>query len=125
MNRNTKGSSKGTGESQRQSMVASTIKKLVATAIITKNLGAVGLKSEIVNVVDVKISPDLKNAKIFISVIGEENECQQQLQIVQSLGNSIQLLIARNLNLRYAPKISVGLDRSTSVHIRINELLAK
>ncbi len=125
MNKNTKGSKNRGSESQRQSMVASTIKRVVATAISTKHLYAEGLKPEIVGVVDVKISPDLKNAKLFISVIGAENECQQQLQIMHSLSQAIQLLIARNLNLRYVPRISVVLDSSAAVHMRIEELLTK
>ena len=80
MNKNIKGSNNKSGGSQRQNMVASTVRRVLATAIITKNISAPDLRAEIISVMDVKMSPDLKQARVFISVIGEESECQQQLK---------------------------------------------
>lgn len=74
-----------------------------------------------VTVVSVDVSTDLKNAKIFFSVMGTDPEVT--LKGLERARPFIRRELAHRLNLRYAPEISLHIDHSAEEAERIIRLI--
>lgn len=78
-----------------------------------------------VTVTRVELSKDLRNAKIFYSVLGKEEEYQKTKLALDSALGFIRGLVAQRINLRFATELMFQEDRSTEYSIRIEEVLNK
>ena len=63
-------------------------------------------------VTEVSTSADLKQAKVFISYIGSEEEKQETLNVLASASGFFRRELARRLKLRYIPELSFHWDDS-------------
>ena len=76
-------------------------------------------------VTDVRLSRDLHHVKVFVSVLGSE---QQQKDTLDGLGSAVGFVrheISYRLKLRTTPELRFVLDRSGEVSARIEELIEK
>lgn len=76
-----------------------------------------------VTVTKVELTPDLRFAKIFYSVLGKEEEHKKTKEALDSALGFIRRLIAQRINLRFAPEIVFKEDRSGEYSVRIEEVL--
>jgi len=80
-----------------------------------------------VTVTDVEVTPDLKLAKIFVSVMpgeeGNEKEKETSLQALNHAAGYIRRELGARLRLRYTPQLSFLYDHSIERGNRIEELL--
>lgn len=76
-----------------------------------------------VTVTGVSVSDDLRNARIFVSVLGSHDEIQQTFDGLQSATGFIRNCIGKRVRLRYVPELSFRLDESVSYGAHIEELL--
>ncbi|MBL7151568.1 MAG: 30S ribosome-binding factor RbfA [Candidatus Omnitrophica bacterium] len=76
-----------------------------------------------VTITRVDLTPDLRFAKIFFSVLGREEEHKKTKKALASALGFIRRLIAQRINLRFAPEIMFQEDRSAEYSVRIQELL--
>ncbi|MBR0518697.1 30S ribosome-binding factor RbfA [bacterium] len=74
---------------------------------------------------EVKISPDLRHAKIYISVFGSDKEKNDTLEGLNSAKGYIKRKIAPELSLRQIPDLSFALDESIENGVRISQLIDK
>ncbi|MFH1847676.1 MAG: 30S ribosome-binding factor RbfA [Candidatus Omnitrophota bacterium] len=78
-----------------------------------------------VTILDVDVSPDLKNAKVIFSVLGNEKAKKNALAGLKSSISYIQHLLGERLALRFIPKIRFSLDTTEEEAMHIEELLNK
>lgn len=71
----------------------------------------------------VEMTQDLRYAKIFFSVLGKEEDYQKTKNALNSASGFIRRLIARRINLKFAPEIGFKEDRSGEYSIRIQKAL--
>jgi ribosome-binding factor A len=76
-----------------------------------------------VNVVDVVVTPDIKLAKIYVTVLGDEQEHKQAMEGLQHAVSFIRREVARRLQLRFAIDLMFVLDASWKRGSRVDELL--
>ncbi len=76
-----------------------------------------------VTVTRVETSVDLKRAKVFVSVMGDEPERKDTLAGLSSSHGLIQGKIARELKMKNTPTIKFVYDDSVDTMFRIDELL--
>jgi len=76
-----------------------------------------------VTVTDVKTSPDLRSARVFVSVLGGEVEREASLAGLRSAHGLLQRRIASELHLRRTPALSFDYDATTDRALRVNALL--
>jgi len=76
-----------------------------------------------VNVADVEVSKDLRYAKLFVSVLGDEAEQEEALAALQKAEGFLRREIAQHLPLRYAPEIKVFYDNTAERAANISALL--
>jgi len=76
-----------------------------------------------VTITRVEMSKDLRNAKVFFSVLGKEEDHAKTQEAIDSALGFIRRLVAERINLRFAPEIIFREDRSSEYSVRIQELL--
>ena len=74
---------------------------------------------------EVKISPDLRHAKIYISVFGSDKEKNDTLEGLNNAKGYIKRKIAPEISLRQIPDLSFALDESIENGVRISQLIDK
>ena len=81
--------------------------------------------NDLLTVTRVDITKDLRYAKVYISVIGSEQEKQGTLQALQSASGFIAVQSSKEVVMRYFPELRFILDDSVDKHMRITDLLDK
>ena len=76
-----------------------------------------------VTITDVEMTDDLKHAKVFFSVVGDEEARKKSLAGLNSAAGFIRREVGRRLQLRYAPEILFRLDSAPERAQRLAELL--
>ncbi len=76
-----------------------------------------------VTITRVEMTPDLRCARIFFSVLGKEEDYKKTQEALDSALGFIRSKIAQRINLRLAPDISFQADRSSEYSVRIQEVL--
>lgn len=79
--------------------------------------------TELVTVTRVQISKDLRHAKVFISVIGDEQAKIETIDALNSAAGFIAVNSSQKVVMRYFPELKFKLDDSVDKHMRIEELL--
>ena len=108
--------------SNRQLKVGQQIRFLVSNFFIKEDFIFENFDSKNLTIVDVILSPDLKNAKIFVTTnsISENKIFIDELNYKSKL---IQKKIALNLTSKFTPKIKFFFDNSFEYSNKINNLL--
>src|SRR3954447_14634190 len=76
-----------------------------------------------VTVTSVETSPDLRAAKVFVSVLGDEEEREATLEGLRSSHGVIQSRIAAETRMKRTPTLSFQYDPTVESGVRISQLL--
>lgn len=86
-----------------------------------------GIKDPRINpmtsVVAVEVSPDLKTAKVYISILGDEESRNATAQGLKSASSYIRGQLAKTLNLRNTPELSFIIDNSIEYGVNMSKLI--
>jgi ribosome-binding factor A len=76
-----------------------------------------------VTVTGVKTSPDLRHARVYVSVLGSDPERAASMDGLRSAHGFLQRRLADELMLKHTPSLSFAYDGSVDRGMRISELL--
>ena len=76
-----------------------------------------------VTVTRVEVSPDLSQAKVYVSVMGDEADVQNTFEGLDSAAGYLRRELGQNLSLRYVPRLTFKLDTSLEHSLHIDSLL--
>ena len=76
-----------------------------------------------VTVTDVEVTPDLRLAHVYVSILGGDDEVKQTLEGLKHAANFFRHELSASLSLRYVPELSFRLDTSLEQGLRIDRLL--
>lgn len=107
-------------DSNRMNRVDEEIKKAVSK-IISQDLHDPKLTG-LISVTSVKTTPDLRFAKVYISMINEKSK-KENLKILKQSSGYIRSEVARRVNLRITPELIFEFDDSLEYGSRIDEIL--
>lgn len=79
----------------------------------------------LVSVTHCEVTGDLRYAKVFISVLGSEEDGQAVMRGLKSASGFLRREVAHRVQLRYAPELVFHLDSSITHGAHITELLHK
>ena len=108
--------------SNRQLKIGQQIRFLVSSFFIKEDFIFENFDSKNLTIVDVILSSDLKNAKIFVST----NSISENKLFIDELNKKSKLIqrkIASNLTLKFTPKIKFLFDNSFEYSNKINSIL--
>lgn len=77
-----------------------------------------------VTVTGAEVSPDLRHAKVYVSVLGTDSEKQSTFAGLESVASHLRFRVAQALRLRVAPEIQFREDDTIARAARIESLLA-
>lgn len=78
-----------------------------------------------VSIVKVDVSKDLSQARVFFSVLGDDQAKKETLKGLQSAAGYLRMQLATRLSLRHTPELVFRLDESIEHGVRISELLGQ
>ena len=76
-----------------------------------------------VTITGVETSPDLRHARVFVSVLGTERKRTQTLAALQAAHSVLQAQLARELRLKRTPQLAFEYDPSVERGVRISQLI--
>lgn len=75
------------------------------------------------SVVSVDVETDLKAAKIYVSVLGNEEDKKSTIEGLKSAAPFVRGRLAKNLNLRNTPELNFILDESIEYGVNMSKLI--
>ena len=79
----------------------------------------------LVTVADAEVSPDLKHARMFVTVLGSEDEKVQAISALENALGHIRHEIAGRISMRQAPEISLAYDETSERAARLTTLIER
>ena len=76
-----------------------------------------------VTITGASVTPDLRSARIFVSVLGDDGAREDSLQALNHAAGFVRRELFRNLRLRHSPSVTFVLDESIDRGARIEEVL--
>lgn len=76
-----------------------------------------------VTVTDVEMNKDLRLARVYVSLLGQEAEVEAILQTLKSASGFVRSELGRRLDLRYTPEVTFWFDASGPRAEKIDQLL--
>lgn len=80
-------------------------------------------ESVAITITEVRVSPDLRDARVFISVVGNEEVAEAKLRWLRGKAVDIREELSRRIVLKYLPKFEYLLDTSAVRGARILQVL--
>lgn len=106
---------------QRLSRISEQIKKEISSIIMNEIKDP--RVSSMCTVVSAEVTPDLKFAKVYVSIYGNEEEKKNSLRGLKNASGFIRKKLGEHMELRYTPEIHFEIDESIGHGARINQLL--
>ena len=75
------------------------------------------------SIVAVEVAPDLKTAKVFISVLGDEEARKDTLRGLRSAAPYLRSQLAKSINLRNTPELFFVADQSIEYGVAMSKLI--
>ncbi|HEO64212.1 MAG TPA: 30S ribosome-binding factor RbfA [Candidatus Omnitrophica bacterium] len=104
----------------RVDRVAQEIKKLVSEIMLFEVKDA---RIGFITVTHVKVTNDLKLAKVYYTVLGDDQQRKQAKDGLESAVKFIRQLVASRINMRFAPEIAFYFDDTLDRSIKVEEIL--
>jgi len=76
-----------------------------------------------VTITGAEVSADLRHARVFFSVLGEESEREESTRILNRAAGFIRSKFAQRAQMRYVPELKFAFDHSLERGARISQLL--
>ena len=96
--------------------VRSVLSEAIATELQDPRVG-------FVTVTGVQTSPDLRHARVYVSVLGDEPTREASLEGLRSAHGFLQGRVAQQLRLKHTPTLTFDYDESIERGMRITQLL--
>ena len=106
--------------SRRVLKAAAAIREVVSMAILTDLKDP---RIQNVTVTYVEVSPDMRLAKVHVSIMGDEAQQQLCLHGLRSSSGYLQQKISQRVDTRYTPRLRFQLDQGVKNSIAISKLL--
>ena len=96
------------------------IREVVAMAILTE-LRDPRVKN--ITVIGVEVAPDMREAKVLISIMGSESQQATSLRGLQNSAGFLQAKIAERIDTRYTPKLKFVADAGVKKSLAVAQIL--
>ncbi|MHB8970206.1 MAG: 30S ribosome-binding factor RbfA [Pirellulaceae bacterium] len=106
--------------SRRVLKAAEAIREVVSMTILTELRDP---RISDVTVTMVEVSPDMRQARVHVSVMGDEAKQKLALYGLQNAAGFLQAKIARRIDTRYTPRLRFVLDQGVKRSIEVSRIL--
>jgi len=106
-------------DSPRMRKVNELLKEVIADAVTDLKDPGIGF----LTITGVNASPDLRNAFVFYSVLGSDEEVEATGEALTRAAPHIQGVVGRQVNMKYTPKLTFRVDPAIGEGLKIDRLL--
>lgn len=106
--------------SRRTQKAAEAIREVVSMAILSELKDP---RVRDVTVTYVEVSPDMRQAKVHVSIMGSETQQNLSLRGLQNSAGFLQTKVAKRIDTRYTPRLTFALDMGVKRSIEISQIL--
>ena len=110
--------------SQRQLKVGEELRHLISNALLRSSFYDEHIENNNITITEVNVSPDLKNAKVYVMPLGGENKADVLNSLDKAAGR-LKKIISSNISLRQTPKLIFKIDETFEYAKKINDILDK
>jgi len=96
------------------------IREVVAMAILTEIRDP---RVKNITVIGVEVAPDMREAKVLISIMGSESQQATSLRGLQNSAGFLQAKIAERIDTRYTPKLTFVADEGVKKSLAVAQIL--
>lgn len=111
---------KNSGDGRRVAKVEQEVQKAIAQFLIS---GFRRPLKGLVTVSKVIMPADLRTAKVYVSVLGSDDQRDETLETLQDCAHEVQNFIGKELRMRYCPKLQFFADHTTEQVLKIERIL--
>ena len=112
----------GSKFSQRQLRVGEMIKQSLGQIFLRGEAKVPNLETNKITVTEVRMSPDLKNARAYIIPLGGE-DAESTLNLLTNFSYLVRKALSKKIDLKFLPKISFINDNSFDYAEKIEKLI--
>ena len=91
--------------------------------LLTREVKDTTLSTSLISITEVDTSADLRSARVYFSVYGDEDEIQAARKHLERAAGFLHYNLKERLDLRYTPHLEFVLDRSLAQGDRIMRLM--
>ena len=110
--------------SQRQLKVGEELRHLISNALLRSSFYDEHIENNNITITEVNVSPDLKNAKVYVMPLGGENKADV-LNSLDKVAGRLKKNISSNISLRQTPKLTFKIDETFEYAKNIHDILDK
>ena len=110
--------------SQRQLRVGELIKQSLGQIFITEEAKVPTLMTKNITVTEVRMSPDLKNARAYIIPLGGK-DTDNTVNVLTKFSHLIRKALSKKIDMKFLPKVSFVSDKSFDYAEKIEKLIQK
>ncbi len=99
---------------------AEAIREVVAMAILTEIRDP---RVKNITVIGVEVAPDMREAKVLISIMGSESQQATSLRGLKNSAGFLQSKIAERIDTRYTPKLTFVADEGVKKSLAVAQIL--
>ncbi len=108
--------------SRRLLKAGEAIREVVSMAILTEIRDP---RVKNVTVTGVEVAPDMREAKVSVSIMGNESQQKLTLRGLENSAGFLQAKIAKRIDTRYTPRLHFEIDDGVKKSIAVQEILQK
>ena len=110
--------------SQRQLRVGELIKQSLGQIFLRDEAKVPSLETKNITVTEVRMSPDLKNARAYVIPLGGK-DVQNAVDILTKFSHLIRKALSKKIDMKFLPKVSFIGDKSFDYAEKIEKLIQK
>ena len=110
--------------SQRQLRVGELIKQALGQIFLRDEAKVPILETKNITVTEVRMSPDLKNARAYVIPLGGKNS-EKVVNILSEFSHLIRKALSKKIDMKFLPKVSFVSDKSFDYAEKIERLIQK
>ena len=111
-------------KSHRQLKVGEELRYLISNAFLRESFYEDHIKDNNITITEVDVSPDLKNAKVFVMPLGGKNKLDV-LNSLNKISGRLKKIISNSVSLRQTPILSFKIDETFEYAKNIHDILEK
>ena len=110
--------------SQRQLRVGELIKQSLGQIFLKDEAKVSILETKSITVTEVRMSPDLKNARVYVIPLGGK-DTEHAVNILTEFSHLIRKALSKKIDMKFLPKVSFVGDKSFDYAEKIEKLIQK
>tara|TARA_B100002049_G_C15800650_1_gene258729 strand:+ start:87 stop:461 length:375 start_codon:yes stop_codon:yes gene_type:complete len=110
--------------SQRQLRVGELVKQSLGQIFLRDEAKVPNFETKNITVTEVRMSPDLKNARAYILPLGGKN-LEQAVNVLTEFSYLVRKALSKKLDIKFLPRVSFIADKSFDYAEKIEKLIKK